>query len=258
MRGKKASNEHVTLSLEEPGEPGMPKLYFDYKTTTNDVGSFVFERVVPGDGQVMRSAVRRMGAMSSWTPTHVTKATFVPGETTHVAIGRVGRQVAGRLVLADDVKAGNDWRLAMISVQSRPAGIPEPPKLPIPKVINPVEDRDAAMAWWNQWQHTAAGKRYVLEMKQYQEAMQGFESIQYSGRAEEDGRFVLEDMPTGDYQLTVQAFAKAQVGHGDLIATLTHSFQVPEADAAENGWASAQVELGDLTLKAIERRIPSR
>jgi hypothetical protein len=203
---------------------------------------------------VARTAVSNVGGgMTRLTPTHVTKATFAPGATTLVTLGRVGRQVIGRLSLPSDTTQDNDWRLAMISIQSQPKGLSAPRTPPIPKVIDPVKDRDAAMAWWNEWRHTEEGRKFEESIKQYQEAVRGFQPAHFSSQVATDGSFTFEDMPPGEYQMSVQAFARPEhgVGHGDVIATLQHVFIVP--DASSDG-AGESINLGDLKLKSFEKK----
>jgi hypothetical protein len=233
----------------------MPKIHYDYKTTTDGKGRFVFERVVPGDGQVARVAGTQLGGgMSRWTPTHVTKATFAPGQTMRVVIGRDGRQVLGRLVPPATMKSSIDWRLAMLSLQSQPKNVPPIPKPPFPPGVDPQKDQDAVQVWWEQFRVTDEGKKFQEAMKRYSDAVNSFKPDNYSAQVQPDGAFAFEDLPAGNYRLTIQAF-DASPGHpgmhGDLAATLEHSFEVPEA---QGGDSSRVINLGELTLKPLENR----
>lgn len=255
MRGQLAANESIRLDRADSATMNAPKIHYQYNTTTDEKGKFSFEKVVPGSGQVARVVVSQLGGgMSSSTPTIVSDVTFVPGQTTYVELGRTGREIVGNLAFPGSANRGNDWRLAMISLQSRPKDVPAPPTPPIPDEIDPVKDRDAAMAWWEQWQQTEEGKQFQEDMKRYQEAMQGFKPTHYSARVVVDGSFSFEDIPAGDYQFSVQAIARPTgggVGHGDVIGTLQHTFTVPRPIDESS---SDPVDLGELTVKAVEQR----
>ena len=79
---------------------------------------------------------------------------------------------------------------------------------------------------------------------------------------------VITGASAGVGRATVRAFAKGQVGHGEMIASLTHLFAVPEAEGAEAedsdskiDGASEPVDLGELRLEsrsaAVNGTIPA-
>ncbi len=255
MRGKPAANEHVTLSRDEAFQSGMPQVHYDYKSMTDENGKFAFERVVPGRGQVARVAVSQQGGgMTSWTPTHVTNAEFLPGKTTHVDVGRAGRKIVGKLLLPTDAKPGNDWRLARVTLQWNSPDKPKPPKVPYPLGMDPQKDQDAARIWWEQWRYTDQGKQFQQEFKRFAEASSAFKPVHYMARVERDGTFSFDDMPSGDYRLTVRASAATVTvlgGPNEETATLEHTFSIPEAEPGRAD-AKGPIDLGELTLKAIE------
>jgi hypothetical protein len=231
---------------------GVPRVFYQYEMKTDASGKFSFERVVPGRGLVARVAVSQFGGgMTSLTPTLVVDATFAPGETTHVDLGRTGRQIVGRLRMHPTAKSGNDWRMAMIMLQSRPHGAPERPKLPLPLWIDPRKDQDAARSWLESWRLTEEGREYQQQMKRYADAVRGFKPVSYNGRVSPDGSFTFDDIPIGDYQLDARAMAPTAgrpYGPGEMVARLEHDFVVPEV-AGNN--ASKPVGLGELMLEAV-------
>jgi beta-lactamase regulating signal transducer with metallopeptidase domain/protocatechuate 3,4-dioxygenase beta subunit len=258
MGGKPAADEQVTLDLQGP-EWGMPRLNYDYKTKTDAKGAFVFERVVPGSGNVSRVSVTRMeGGMTRWTPTHTAKATFVPGETAHVALGQLGRSIIGRLKLAADVKPGNAWRHASVSLQSVATNLPERPKVPYPLGMDPEKDADAARVWWDDWSKTEAGKAWRAEFQKYADAFKAFKPAHYRADAAEDGSFRFEDLPAGRYRLNVRAHAarsEMPTLSGETLGTHNQEFEV--APVAEGGEIEP-VDLGELVIEAEKKAAAQR
>ena len=249
-----APNESLTLSYDEPPrDSSTPRVHYDYHTTTDEKGHFAFEKVVPGNGQVMRNVVVDMGrGMSQWIPTHVTKTTFVAGETAQVQLGRSGRPVVGKLVMPDGLNE-YDWRHAMASLQVVANPKVKPPTMPIPKDIDPKKDRDAAMKWWEEWKDTKEGQQYSKDIQRYQAALRAVQPVSYSTNIEPTGIFTFDDLPTGDYQLTVHAQAEPKDGQmhpGQAVASLSHTFKIPEIPG---GHSEESLDLGTLTLKAIQR-----
>jgi hypothetical protein len=260
MHGRAAASEQVTLSLSEEYQAKMPIVHYSYKTKTDEAGKFAFERVVPGRGQVARVALNQLdNGMTSLTPTHVANAEFSPGKTTHVEVGRDGRQIVGTLALPAGAKPGNDWRLAMVTLQWNSPDTPKLPKVPYPLSINPQKDPDAARIWWEQWRFTEQGNQYQQDFKRFVEASKRFKPAHYMAHVEPDGTFTFDDMPGGDYRLTVRASAATATvlgGPNEVIATLEHTFSIP---AAEPGGTDAQepIDLGELTLQAVKPPQPS-
>jgi len=258
MRGQAAANEQVTLSLSEVYQANMPIVHYSYKAKTDEEGRFAFGRVVPGNGQVARVELSRLGGgMTRLTPTHVTNAKFPPGVTTHVEVGRAGRRIVGKLLMPPDAKPGNDWRLAMVTLQWNSPDTPKPPKVPYPLSIDPQKDQDAARVWWEQWRLTDEGKKFQQDFKRFAEASREFKPVHYMARVESDGTFAFDDMPSGDCRLTIRASAATATvlgGPNEVIARLEHKFSVPDSSDKN---ASEPIDLGELTLKAFEQPKPN-
>jgi len=257
IRNAPAPNELLRLSYDdEPRrDSSTPRVYYDYHTTSDEQGNFSFEKVVPGKGQVIRSVVVEMGRrMTKWIPTHVTKATFVAGETAEVQLGRTGRPVVGKLEMPDG-RSEYDWRHAMASLQVVTSPKVKPPEMPIPKDIDPQKDQETVMKWWGEWKDTEEGKQFSIDMKLFQVTIKlaQAQSVSYSTNIEPTGDFTFDDLPAGDYQLTVHARAEPKEGPIDprqAVASLSHSFNVPEMPG---GRSDESLDLGILTLKAIQR-----
>jgi hypothetical protein len=80
--------------------------------------------------------------------------------------------------------------------------------------------------------------------------------VYFSGSAGPNGTFTFDDIPAGDYQLHVNAFAvdNHSVGPGEVIANLDHQFAVMDS-AGEK--ASEPLDLGELTLQSAATPRPA-
>ncbi len=251
-----APNETLTLGYDEPRrDSNTPRVHYDYRTTTDEQGHFAFEKVAPGSGQIVRRVVVDMGrGMTQLIPTHVTKTTFVAGETIKVQVGRSGRPVVGKLKMPDG-RSDYDWRHAMASLQVVISPKVKPPQIPMPKDIDPQKDREAAMKWWEEWKDTKEGKQFSKEAKRYNAAVRALSTVRpasISTNIEPTGAFTFDDLPAGDYHLTVHAQAepKGDLHHpGQPVASLSHTFKIPEIP---RGRSEESLDLGTLTLKAIQ------
>ena len=251
--GKPAAGEKVCLDRANIHDRNAPKFHLSYRTTTDKDGNFAFDNVVLGEGRVYRSAVSYHGQSSSWIPTHSTKARFIAGKTTQVKLARNGRPVVGRLIVAKPGTKKIDWSYATVSMRKFQ---PPAPMIPLPDGIDPRQDREAAMNWWNTWKETAEGKRYRQEIDQYNKANRERRADSYSTKVESDGSFKFDDIPAEDYTLTARLPAppaKGRIESGKVIATLSYKFIIPKMPGGRSG---EPLDLGMLLLKSVSTPDP--
>jgi beta-lactamase regulating signal transducer with metallopeptidase domain/uncharacterized GH25 family protein len=70
---------------------------FSYTTNTDNDGHFIFDRVLPGKGNVARVVILDLGDMSAHAPTNLTSVEIFSEKTAKVEIGGKGRPVVGRI-----------------------------------------------------------------------------------------------------------------------------------------------------------------
>jgi hypothetical protein len=89
----------INIALDDFDQHGPrdPQFYFTNTTTTDNNGSFVFERVVPGRGTITTALAQNSKSHRMPTSSKRVPARFVAGKTTRVDLGEHGRPVAGKL-----------------------------------------------------------------------------------------------------------------------------------------------------------------
>jgi beta-lactamase regulating signal transducer with metallopeptidase domain len=187
-----AANQFITFQRrdERQAGPGGVNASYSIETRTDLQGNFDFDRVIPGAGEVARVVVTEFanGRMSQHIGCWQEPVDIEPGQTVLVQIGARGRPVVGRVVLqpAPGVRPV-EWR------QNRPATIEKA------RDINPLQGllgRDP-----HQFDRFAAG-------------------------LDKDGRFRIDDVPPGHYELTVTIDAPLKLNGPGLVQALG-SVKVP-------------------------------
>lgn len=242
-----AAGQRVTLDRETLYAPTASGLYYNYRTNTDEQGRFTFERVVPGKGRIARRVMSGQGQTVGWTPTHSISATFVAGETTQVELSRDGRHVVGKLLLPDDREEVPPWSFVRATLRPAPPAseIPSRPEIPWPADIDPEKDRDRATAWFEAWIGAEEGRLYPEEVELYETFVRNRESAAVRAEVEQGGSFLFEDMPAGDYRLTVLLRGPSAIGGTRLFNGLDHEFTIPDMPG---GRSDEPLDLGDLTL----------
>jgi beta-lactamase regulating signal transducer with metallopeptidase domain len=190
------ASEKVKLEFPFGGIDHSPHCYFDYRTSTDSKGNFVFEHVFPGTMGVAREIqLGSVGTGFRTTSSHTTLVDTEPGKTTSVQIGGTGQPVVGRFSIPPDVEGADkiQWGLVPVRVQWKPS---------------PEE-----------------------EERRTEEARKGNEQPMlpsYCALAEEDGSFRVEDIPSGNYKLyaTVPESGSADPMHSS-IGRVQIEFTVP-------------------------------
>lgn len=144
-------------------------------------------------------------------------ATFTAGETTHVDLGGRGRPVVGKLTAPAGFKEKVLWNFALIDVQT--------PRLQLPIPAGVEKDTPKYKEWQNAY-------------RAYQQTLA--ESPYISATVGRDGSFRIDDVPSGDYALSVR-FNDHPAGH-----LLDYRFTVPLIEGNQVGQL---LDLGELKLE---------
>ncbi len=244
---KPAAGAPIELMINEddPSRPfgsGGASIYKSYETTCDKDGHFIFERVVPGKGRVGR----RIILMADEGAREVTSSCRLPvnfdaGKTTHIDIGGTGRPVVGQLLPPKGFEGQFKWQFMEILVQPYAPNLPPPQVPPIPADVAP--DPVKRTAWFLQWQQTDAGKVYTAWAQMMKAAQDARNSGPlFTATVNRDGSFQIDDVPAGNYMLSVQSFdPKNRAGR-----VLEYHIAIPSMDG---GQSEEKLNLGEITLE---------
>jgi hypothetical protein len=215
-------------SFDNSGARIFPRYYF----TTNGEGQFEGDRLYPGKGGVGRRIVHMVdtGATEVTSSMRV-KIELKSGETTEVKIGGTGRPVVGQFLPFEGATQKPMWRVSQVSVSAGKA--PKPPAWP--KEMTSQEERSK---WWQEWIKTEAGETWQKQTEEYQEL--SATSPHFNASVASDGKFRIDDMPAGDYGLSLYFDDQA---NGILPR---HDFTVPPMEGERS---DEPLDLGEIRLE---------
>ena len=209
--GKPAAGAAIGYFADRLGNFDIPHIYDSGKTRTDDEGRFVLERVLAGDVRVAREfAVSNFSRPSS----NGALVEVRSGDTARVEIGRAGRPVVARIVAPEKFDPKADYTShSQFSIQSDSKMIPYPSDLL-------AKNDGSMMIWAKQWWASAAGHEYRRKWFSFRGA-----------KLEADGTIRVDDVPPGEYRLSLTYSADSLRGAGlspDRVAFATKQFTIPE------------------------------
>jgi len=231
------------------GEDGhqFPALQLWLRADPKEDGSFVFEKVPPGDRKLYVQYKFSDGP-GRIPLSHGTYVCVKPGETAEVVIGGGGRPVVGRVHPVGAEPAEVDWAQGVQTLED--SGL----EAPFSRTFGSNEERQKAFAEYSQKQRafwsSAAGRARERESKDY--------VLVFA----EDGSFRVDAVPPGSYTLNIspnqsidlsfqQRYGLAGVGRP--IGNLRKEIVVP---AAPEGKPDDPFDLGTLEVKLAPAPAP--
>lgn len=185
---------------------------------TDSDGKFVIDRVPPGTwGIGRRVQVSNNSNANASTQTIEVAA----GKTVAVTIGGTGRPIVGKIVLPSALTARADWTYGSAQVMTKNTAAVSAP--PMPLVIRMLS-QERRQQWMRDWLKTDEGKAFLAKQGM---AMAGLRT--YPIVISPDGSFRADDVPAGDYQLSIsiQQF-DPRMGYGQQIGIASAEFTIPE------------------------------
>jgi hypothetical protein len=226
---------HISTDAIHSYGDDVPRIFTQHETTTGADGSFVFERVFPGEGRIGREIIYMVdeGAMEV-ASSKMVPVELIAGETTRIELGGDGRPVTGSLAPPEDHTDEVLWGFARIHITA--GRQPKSPQAP----ADVQNDRERYQAWWREWSGTDEGKAWHAAYKEYRNRREA--SPYFNVSVDRDGSFRIDDVPPGEYTLSVDMNERP-------IGRLTdRSFEVPPDEGDHTG---EPVDLGILTLEPI-------
>src|SRR6185312_1809485 len=167
--------------------PGSPRIEDMLQTKTDAAGRFEFPRVPPGP-------VRVNVHIGPWKEHGFRSGPSVPrdlkpGERINIDLGCGGAIVSGKVKLAGKKPADLDCTYSLNYLIRREPGIAVPPEIA-------AAGFDARNRWREAWQKSAEGRAYFNTPRSW------------FVKLAPDGSFRISGVPIGEYDLSVQVYAK--------------------------------------------------
>jgi thiol-disulfide isomerase/thioredoxin len=189
-------------------------------TRTGADGRFEFPRVLPASVSVRVD-------LGPWEDATFRSGPSVPlelqpGRQAELNLGGAGTIVKGKVTLTGKVPADLDCTYSLNYLVSRTPGIAPPPAIA-------SAGFDARNGWQSTWHKTAEGRAYLSTLRHW------------FVKLAPDGAFRISGVPSGEYDLAVEVYAKPSGCLVDPLARKVVSVTVTEAD----------VKRGEMTLPEI-------
>lgn len=161
----------IQTDIADPNQPTLP---VSLEQRTDAMGRFRFERLVPGRYCVQRIVNPHEGRPGGIGYSHGKWVTLEPGTEGQITLGDQGRSVLGRVQLSRSLP-GFDWTQVI-------------PKLEIQSTPQPTLNL-------SDFPNHAAYVRAIVA--------QSYREFRYHGSMAPDGSFKIEDVPAGNYTLSI-------------------------------------------------------
>lgn len=241
------ANEKIALTsmLFRYGVNGrdFPPLSLWLDAVTDAEGNFVFEKVPPGERKICHRLARPEGETGRFYETDILPIVVAAGTLTRVDLGGTGNSVVGRAAFSAGTQT-IDWRAVPVELRLKlPTPNGQPPK---PKDFATREEFFRAVTAFSQADKHFWTSDRGRELDRCQRS--------YCAFCNEDGSFLVPDVPPGTYELKIEVMdaRPSLVGPGQLpfggktVAALVREVIVPEV-SVDN---ANSVDLGILEVAA--------
>ncbi len=189
--------------------------------------------MLPGEGRIGRDIVYMVDeGATEVTSSKMMPLELAPGGTTRIDLGGDGRPVAGSVAPPESHTDEVQWSFARVFVTI--AGEPKSPQAP----VEVQKDPGRYQTWWREWSESDEGKAWREAQKEYQHRRDA--SPYFNASVDRDGNFRIDDVPPGEYSLSVN-MDERPIGQ-----LRDYAFSVPPAEGED---AQETVDLGFLTLE---------
>jgi RNA polymerase sigma factor (sigma-70 family) len=244
VSGKSAAGQKISLEnlnfMHNPSanRRSFPALQLWLEASTGPDGSFVFEKVPPGERKITQRLVRTAPGAGRLYDTQGKPVTVAPGVVTHVELGGHGSTISGHAVFSGTTQFPIVWSQVAVELTLKVPNIND--SAPKPEQFSSTEAfsaawksfRDLAGAYWE----SEAGREFVRSRRLY------------SAYCSDDGSFEISDVSSGQYNLKISIRQLPATSPGEFdgkeVGVLDMDFKVPEASDDEH----PMLDLGTLQV----------
>jgi hypothetical protein len=173
---------------------GSSNISVSYNLSTDEQGRFEGDRIFPGKADIGKRIIRMVNTGATEVTSSIRqRLELKSGETTEVQIGGTGQLVVGQLLPVEGASEEPNWRFASVHVSAgKSVKSPEMPEL---------ATQEERTKWWQEWIKTNGGKEWQKQSQEHQKIRDA--SPYFNASVHSDGKFRIDDMPAGDYELSV-------------------------------------------------------
>jgi len=214
--GSPTAGAEFTVTLNKAG---VSLDWNDYRKVSDEQGRFVFDRVPAGEHSVVRLIKQ---GNNSWSHSHATPVTVVPGQTAQVTFGESGAVINGRVRLEIPPADGETIFFGGNLATARPD----------PKLNFSTSAEAKAYFESPEWQaHTRQQQRFGVTFNA-------------------DGTLTIDSVPPGNYTLSVTASKPGkQPWESNPVANGSVTVTVPEGATSYN-----PIHVGEIVLRPMARQ----
>lgn len=230
---KPLAGRRIDIDLYGQSSTGPGESIHTYSTTTDGFGRFTFDRVRPGQHDILGVVVFPFDGGHSRMTERSTGIRVKSGETTNVQLGGVGRAVIGRVTMSSETAKMIDWSRVNVDLTQI---VPRPPRAtPTPK--------PGLLGWLGlKPQPTPTPAPKTPKPRQYTSATT-------SGKPE----FRIEDVEEGHYRLYVR-LAGADINGRGLVDTVAQAQIEVRVPAMPTGRSDEPLDVGAIEVKPFGPR----
>ncbi len=199
VTGKSAAAQEISLENlpsmhnPSPNKRNFPALMLWLEATTAADGSFVFEKVPPGEHKITQRLARSEPGVGRIYDTQGKPITVAPGAVTRVELGGQGSTISGHAVFSGATQFPIAWNQVAVELSLKVPGINDS----APKRDEFSSDAAFSAAWKSfhdvaavYWE-SDAGRVFERSLRTY------------STYCSDDGSFAIPDVPSGKYKLKI-------------------------------------------------------
>ena len=239
----------VTSMYYNPRDPGRQRfrLWMNYSAQTDTNGTFKFERVAPGEYEIIKQKMVPYGDRGTRAlPSGLTRFAIEAGEEKTLDVGGFGRPVKGKLTFPEEMNVTRvDLNARIVAkVDEASEGVTEiQGKAAISNFLGNLAQSVGATPQGSA-EGTDNSERVEIPYQPY-----------HMINVDDDGNFEFDELPPGNYQLTGTAYSSEDRNDwGRQVGNVQHTFEVPEPAEGEAKFIPEPLDLGELTITPPEER----